>query len=110
MEEEKKVNYDVFFRVLFVLFVLFICIYMILLSGFVEFENKNNTLYTEEQIRMFENDVKNGKEIDLNKYIEEIIHNKELLIKMGEKAKELSNKDALDIIYKEIKETILHKC
>ena len=43
---------------------------MILLSGFVEFENKNNTLYTEEQIRMFENDVKNGKEIDLNKYIE----------------------------------------
>ena len=32
------------------------------------------------------------------------------LIKMGEKAKELSNKDALEIIYKQIKETILHKC
>lgn len=48
--------------------------------------------------------------IDLNKYIEEIIHDKELLINMGEKAKEVSNKDALEVIYKEVKETILHKC
>lgn len=48
--------------------------------------------------------------IDLNKYIEEIIHNKELLKTMGEKAKEVSNKDALEIIYKEVKNTILHKC
>lgn len=48
--------------------------------------------------------------IDLNKYIEEIIYNKDLLNKMGEKAKSISNKEALEIIYKEIKETILHKC
>ena len=48
--------------------------------------------------------------IDLNKYIEEIIYNKDLLNKMGEKAKSISNKEALGIIYKEIKETILHKC
>lgn len=48
--------------------------------------------------------------IDLNKYIEEIIYNKGLLNQMGEKARSISNKDALEIIYKEIKETILHKC
>ena len=48
--------------------------------------------------------------IDLNKYIEEIIYNKELLNQMGERAKSVSNKNALEIIYKEIKQTILHKC
>ena len=46
---------------------------------------------------------------DLNKYIEEIIYNKELLEKMGIKAKQVSNADALEIIYKEVKNTILHK-
>ena len=50
------------------------------------------------------------EKIDLNKYIEEIIYNQELLNQMGEKAKEVANKDALEVIYKEIKETILHKC
>ena len=47
---------------------------------------------------------------DLNKYVEDIIYNKELLEQMGKKAKKVSNTDALDIIYKEIKETLLHKC
>ncbi len=46
--------------------------------------------------------------IDLNKEIEEIIYNNDLLIKMGAKAKTVSNKDSLEIIYKEI-QNILHK-
>ena len=48
--------------------------------------------------------------INLNKYVEDIIYNRELLEQMGEKAKKVANRDALEIIYKEIKETILHKC
>ena len=48
--------------------------------------------------------------IDLNKYVEEIIYNKELLKQMAEKAKQVSNTNALDIIYTEIKDIILHKC
>ena len=47
---------------------------------------------------------------DLNKYIEEIIYNKELLEQMGTKAKKVSNADSLEIIYKEVKNIILHKC
>lgn len=47
---------------------------------------------------------------NLNKFVEDIIYDKELLRKMGAKAKEVSNNDALDIIYKEIKYTMLHKC
>ena len=45
--------------------------------------------------------------IDLNKYIEEIIYNKDLLIKMGQNAKKVSNTDALSIIYKEIKKLVI---
>ena len=47
---------------------------------------------------------------DLNKYVESIIYNKDLLKQMGKKAKQVSNTNALEIIYKEIKNTILHKC
>ena len=47
---------------------------------------------------------------DLNKYIENIIYDRELLKQMGIKAKKVSKADVLDIIYKEIKNTILHKC
>lgn len=46
---------------------------------------------------------------DLNKYIEDIIYNKELLKQMGINAKKVSNTNALDIIYKQIKDTMLHK-
>lgn len=49
------------------------------------------------------------EKIDLNKYIQDIIYNKDLLKQMGEKAKSVSNKNALEIIYKEIK-NILHNC
>jgi len=48
----------------------------------------------------------NLDKIDLNKYVKEIIHNEELLKEMSEKAKSISNKDALEIIYKEIKNII----
>lgn len=44
---------------------------------------------------------------DLNKYVEEIIYNKELLRQMGQKAKQVSNTDAIEIIYKEIKKNIV---
>ena len=52
---------------------------------------------------------KDLENIDLNKYVEDIIYNKELLIQMGEKAKQVSNTDSLEKIYKEVKQTILHK-
>ena len=70
MEDKKKPNYNVFFRVLFAFFVLFLCLYSISVNGFVQRNNKEKTLYTEEQIKKFEEDVKNGKEIDIDAYID----------------------------------------
>ena len=49
------------------------------------------------------------EKMDLNKYIEEIIYNKEVLVEMGETAKKVATKDVLEVIYKEIKQ-ILQKC
>lgn len=47
---------------------------------------------------------------DLNRYVEDIIYNKELLEQMGKKAKTVSNSEALEKIYEEVKKTLLHKC
>ena len=54
--------------------------------------------------------IKDLETTDLNKYIEEIIYNKELLEQMGKKAKQVSKTDVLEKIYEEVKNTILHKC
>jgi len=48
------------------------------------------------------------EKIDLNEYIENIIYNKELLKQMGEKAKTVSNNEAIEKIYEQIKSVILH--
>lgn len=50
----------------------------------------------------------NLQDIDLNRYVEEIIYNEEQLKQMGIKAKQVSNSDALEKIYSEVKE-ILHR-
>ena len=44
---------------------------------------------------------------DLNKYIEDIIYDRNLLEQMGKKAKQVSNTEK---IYEQVKNTILHKC
>lgn len=69
MENNNKKKSNIFFRVLFVLFVLFLCVYSISSNGYIEKNNENKTLFTEEQIKKFENDVEEGKEIDINEYI-----------------------------------------
>ena len=69
MEEKKKNNGKYFFWVLFALFIVFICVYAIGQNGFVQRKYSDKTLYTEEQIKKFESDIENGKEIDVNAYL-----------------------------------------
>ena len=47
---------------------------------------------------------KDLKNTDLNEYVENIIYNKNLLREMGSRAKQFAHDDALEKIYKEIKE------
>lgn len=66
---EKKKNGNWFFRVMIVLFIMFLCLYSMSINGYVESVNMKNTLQTEEQIKDFENDVRKGQYLDMKEYM-----------------------------------------
>ena len=53
-----------------VIILIFLFSYFIEYSGYYEYNLQSRKNLTEEQIKKFEDDVKNGKEIDLNSYLE----------------------------------------
>lgn len=63
-----------------VLFLSFLVIYFSELTGYYEYKNHKQTVLTEEQIKKFESDVKNGKEVDISEYLvkEDRIYNNNL--------------------------------
>ncbi len=63
MEKKKKNNW--FFKILILLFILFLCLYSMGMNGYIESINKNKTLYTEEQIKKFEEAIEKGEYLDL---------------------------------------------
>lgn len=61
-----------FFRIMsLTVFLIFIALYYSSNSGLIDYQARNKTVLTEEQIKMFEEDVKNNVQIDLKKYIED---------------------------------------
>lgn len=68
MEETKKSS-RIFGRVMLLLFVMFLCLYAISSTGYLQRLNQNRALFTEEQIKRFEEDVENGNYVDINDYI-----------------------------------------
>ena len=67
--KHKKAN-KVFYWFIFILLITFITLYISQATGYYEYEQSRKTAFTEEQIKQFEQDVKNGKEIDINDYLE----------------------------------------
>lgn len=65
MEEKKKKN--TFLKIIFAVFILFLLLYLMDDLGYYNIRAKNKVL-TEEKIKEFESDVKNGKSIDLKEY------------------------------------------
>lgn len=58
-------------KVVFILlFIIFITIYIYQATGYYEYELHKKTELTKEQIKQFEEDIKNNKNIDVTKYIE----------------------------------------
>ena len=53
-----------------VLGIIFLCSYFMGMSGYYEYHLQNQKNLTEEQIKQFEQDVKEGKEVDLNQYLQ----------------------------------------
>lgn len=53
------------------LIMIFLCSYFIELSGYYEYNLQGKKNLTEAQIQQFEQDVKEGKNIDINEYLKE---------------------------------------
>ncbi len=68
MEEKKKKN--IFLKILSILFLFYFALYMMDNLGYYNIASKNKIL-TDEKIKEFENDVKNGNNIDIKNYIED---------------------------------------
>ena len=65
--EKKKKNY--FWTILSILFFIFLAYYIAYSSGYYEANISRKSKITEEKIQEFENDLKEGKEIDIKDYV-----------------------------------------
>lgn len=66
----KKNKKNKIFKFIFtVLLLSFLVIYLSEMAGYYEYKNYQKKEMTEEQIKKFEEDVKNGIEVDLNDYL-----------------------------------------
>lgn len=60
-----------FYIVMFVLFIVFICIFSASTSSYYEFSNNKRASFTEEKIKEFEKDVSEGKNVNIKDYMED---------------------------------------
>ena len=66
----KKKNYNSFWWILGLLFIIFVSLVIAYDSGYYEANISRKSKITESKIKEFETDVKEGKEIDIKDYIE----------------------------------------
>ena len=63
-------KYENTFKIIFIfLFVIFLTMYMSVGSNYYEYELHKKVMLTNEDIKRFEDDVKNNKEVDIDNYI-----------------------------------------
>ncbi|MDD2377340.1 MAG: hypothetical protein PHD10_03730 [Bacilli bacterium] len=67
--KEETVN-KVFKWVFYGLFICFLIVYCISLAGYNEYQERQRVVLTEEKIKEFEQDIKEGKKIDVDNYLE----------------------------------------
>ena len=69
-EEKKKIINKFLWRCFLVLLICFTALYLSEATGYYEYEQHKNMVLTKEKIEEFEQDVKDGKNINLENYIE----------------------------------------
>lgn len=100
MKKDKK---NTIFKFIFcVFFISFLVIYFSEITGYYEYQNHQKTALTEEQIKKFENDVKNGEKVDIDKYL--IINTKSYNNNLSKLASKLSDSIS-NIVNKSVKYT-----
>lgn len=59
----------IFNTIIFILFTFYISFYIASVSGYYEYEKKAESEMTEEKMKEFEKDIKDGKKVDIKKYL-----------------------------------------
>ena len=59
----------IFNTIVFCLFALFVSLYFASSTGYYEYQNKEKTKFTEEKMKEFEKDLKEGKKVDITNYL-----------------------------------------
>lgn len=70
MKNSKKA-WIIFRRCLFILFIIFLINYFSVSTGYYKEQINKKTVLTDEKIKEFEEDVKNGEYVDINDYVVE---------------------------------------
>ena len=84
----KKEN-KIFKYIVLISFITFLSLYISQSTGYFEYKNSKKVALTNEQIKQFEKDVNEGKNIDITKYIE--INNKDYQNKLSKTGLQVSN-------------------
>lgn len=66
----KKKKFNISKIIFFIFFISFLIIYLSELTGYYEYQNHIKTSLTEEQIKKFEADIKDGNKIDIKEYLD----------------------------------------
>ena len=91
-----KAKHNIFLRLMLFLFIIFIVLYIMTKTGYYENKLHEKTILTDEKIKQFEADIKEGKEISLDSYyIEEKPDYSSTISNLG---KNISNKASSNII------------
>ncbi len=67
METKKEKNYLTIFTLL--IFVIFLILYISKEAGYYEYKAYNKSILTKESMQKFENDINEGKNVDITEYI-----------------------------------------
>lgn len=90
----------VFYIILSILFIIFLIIFISTNSGYYEYKNNQKTIFTEEKIKEFERDIKEGKNIKINNYLKDNSKNySNRLTDIGDGISDLIN-DSVNFILK----------
>ncbi len=73
--KKNNLKSNIFKMSIIILFAIFMTTFMSNKYGYYEYKKRQSVTLTKEQIKLFEEDVKNGKEIDINDYVSNINRN-----------------------------------
>ena len=71
IKDKKKLCNKIFWKIFLALLISFFALYVSAATGYYEFEQHKKVTLTNEKIREFEQDLKDGKKINVKKYLDE---------------------------------------